>query len=98
VCHVSVGHVARLLEEAGIATVVIGVRAFGERLQAMTLPRVLVTPHLMGRPLGAPGDHKRQRLTVLTALTWLERAEQAGTMVDLPYHPVWRGRQGRHCG
>jgi hypothetical protein len=49
-----VGHVARLLEEAGIATVIIAIRAFRDRLEAMTPARLLLTPHLLGQPLGSP--------------------------------------------
>lgn len=82
-CHVSVGHVARLLEEAGIATVIIAVRAFRDQLEAMTLPRVILTPHLMGRPLGAPGDAIKQRATILAALDLLENAKRGGTIVEL---------------
>ena len=89
-CHVSVGHVARLLEEGGIATVTIGIRAFRPRLEAMTLPRGLITPHLMGRTLGAPGDRYRQREAVVAALELLEAAEQPRTFVELPgaYRPL----------
>lgn len=83
VCHVSVGHVARLLEAAGIATVVIAVGAFRDRMKGMILPRVLVTPHPMGRPVGAPGDVARQRAVIRAALTLLESADHAGTMLDL---------------
>ena len=79
----SVGHLARLLEAEGISTVIVGIQAFRQRLEAMTLPRVLVTPHLMGRPLGAPGERERQQLTVMTALGLLEEAQKAGTMVEL---------------
>jgi len=86
---VSVGHVARLLEEAGVATVVVAVRAFERRLRAMSLPRVVLTPHLMGRPLGAPGDSARQRSTLLAALRLLERAIEPGAVVAMPgaYRP-----------
>ena len=82
------GHIARLLEAAGIATVIVGIRAFRPRLEVMTLPRVLVTPHLMGRTMGAPGDRDRQRSTVEAALKLLEEAERAGTFRELsgPYH------------
>lgn len=73
-----------------MATVVVAVRAFESRLRAMRLPRVLLTPHLMGRPLGAPGDSARQRATLLTALRLLERATESGTVVEMPgaYRPV----------
>lgn len=80
----SVGHVARIFEEAGLATVVVGIRAFRPRLAAMTLPRLLVTPHLMGRPLGPPGDDERQRATVLAALDLLDSAGAGGTVIELP--------------
>lgn len=82
-CHVSVGHVARLLEAAGIATVVIAVAAFRDRLEAMSLPRLVVTPHLMGRPLGMPGRRDQQRAALMAALDLLENAKQGKTMVDL---------------
>ena len=80
----SVGHVARLLEESGISTVVIAVRAFRLRLEMMTLPRVLITPHLMGRPLGAPGDKKRQTEILRAALALLQEADKVGTLRELP--------------
>jgi hypothetical protein len=81
---VSVGHVARLLEEGGIPTVLIAVRAFQARLEMMTLPRVVITPNLMGRPLGPAGDRSRQRQTLEAALDLLGRAQKAGTIVGLP--------------
>jgi len=79
-----------LLEEAGIATVIIGIRALRRRLEAMTPPRVVITRHLMGRTLGAPGDRERQCAVVVAALDLLERAEQGGTIIELqdPYRPV----------
>ncbi len=75
-CHVSVGHVARLLEAAGIATVIVAARAFEPRLKAMRLPRVLLTPRLMGRPIGPPLNRTRQRETLLAAFELLEQASQ----------------------
>lgn len=78
----SVGHLARLLEAAGIATVIIAIRAFRDRLAAMTPARLLLTPHLLGQPLGSPNNVERQRAVVLSALDLLETAEQAGTIVN----------------
>jgi hypothetical protein len=78
-----VGHVAGLLEAGGIATVIIGIQAFHPRMEAMSLPRVLVTPYIMGRTLGAPGDRGRQREAVLAALELLEKAENSGTFAEL---------------
>lgn len=79
----SVGHVARLLEDAGIATVIIAVKAFRQQMQIMTLPRVVITPSLMGRPLGAPGDHESHKTAVLAALDLLESAPEVGTILDI---------------
>ncbi len=72
------------MEAAGIATVIIAVRGFREQLEKMSLPRVVTTPHLLGRPLGAPGDQTRQRESIMAALNLLETAKQAGTILDLP--------------
>jgi hypothetical protein len=65
-----------LLEAGGIATVIVAVAAFGERLAAMNLPRLVLTPYLMGRPLGMPGEWVQQRTTLLAALDLLEHATQ----------------------
>lgn len=70
------------MENGGIPTVIIAIRAFQERLAAMSPPRVLITPHLMGRPVGAPGDRNTQREVVLRALSLLEKVRKGGA-VDL---------------
>ncbi|WP_299979231.1 hypothetical protein [Desulfobacula sp.] len=80
----SVGHVARALEEAKIATIVIAVKAFETRMRMMSLPRVLLVPQLLGRPLGSPFDEKLQIDILKTALQLLEKAEQNGIVQD--YH------------
>ena len=79
----SVGHVARLLEEAGIATVIIAVAAFRPRMEPMTLPRLLLTQHLMGRPFGAPHNHARQRAVMDAALQLLQDASAVGAIVEM---------------
>lgn len=81
------GHLARLIEAAGIPTVAIYVEAFRNVAEAMRLPRVVVTRHPMGRPLGAPGDVERQREVILRALDLLETATAGPALVDLeaPY-------------
>ncbi len=79
----SVGHIARLFEAGGMATVVIGVAAFRDRLTAMSLPRLVITPQLMGRPMGLPHDHTRQRETLLAAFALLENAQQGKAVVAL---------------
>jgi hypothetical protein len=92
VCHVSVGHLARLLEKAEIATVIIAVKAFRPRMEPMQLPRVLFTPYPMGRPVGAPGDVDSQRVAVEMALDLLSQARGGGTMTEFEgqYRPMWR--------
>lgn len=77
----SVGHLARLLEEAGIATVIVAVAAFRPRMDIMNLPRLLLTPHLMGRPLGLAGDAEQQSAVLRAALNLLETAKAGGMVV-----------------
>jgi len=72
------------LEEAGIATVIIAVRSFRSRLKAMALPRVLLTPYLLGRPVGPPGESKQQLETVRAGLELLENATEGGVIRELP--------------
>lgn len=79
----SVGHVARELEAEGIPTVAVFIRAFRHVAEAMTVPRAVVTPHLMGRTVGPPGDRRRQREVVDAALGLLVDAERAGTLLEL---------------
>ena len=89
----SVGHVARALEEAGIPTVVIMVRAFRHNAESMKQPRTLNTRHPMGRPHGAPGDVERQREVIEDAMSLLESATAGGTIVEreAPFRPgSWR--------
>ena len=88
-CHVSVGHVARHAESAGIPTVTVAVRSFAHVATEMGIPRTVVTRHPMGRPLGPPGDVATQRRVVGSALELLETATEGGTVVELeePYRP-----------
>ena len=71
----SVGHVARILEEYGLPTVVIAVEAFYDNLLSMSLPRALFTPFPMGRPLGLPGNKSQHRRVLTAALNLLKEAE-----------------------
>lgn len=88
-CHVSVGHLARVFEGAGIPTVAVFVRAFRHIAEDMKVPRAIVTRHPMGRTLGAPGDTQRQRHVVRAALHVLEDARRGATLTELtePYRP-----------
>ena len=69
----SVGHVQRAIESAGIPTVGVYVSAFGHVPAQMGVARALITPHPMGRPMGAPGDAERHLAVVRHALSLLER-------------------------
>ncbi len=72
------------MEAGGIPTVVIGVKAFRDRLAAMHLPRIVITPHPMGRTLGAPGDVEMHKKVILAALDLLKNTTSPGTIIDLP--------------
>ncbi|MBI1299272.1 hypothetical protein GC175_30440 [bacterium] len=61
-------------------TVIIAVKAFQRRLEAMHVPRLLVTPHTMGRPLGYPQDRERHQAVLAAALDLLTTATSAGTI------------------
>jgi len=86
---VSVGHVARAIEEAGTPTVVVMVKAFEHVAKRMTLPRTLITRNPMGRPLGAAGDTDRQIEVLDAAFDLMDRADEPGTIVELetPFRP-----------
>ncbi|MBT4091639.1 MAG: hypothetical protein HOE30_24405 [Deltaproteobacteria bacterium] len=75
------------MEANGIATVIIAVQSFERMLKAMMLPRVLITPYPMGRPLGAPHDSQKQSATIKAALELLNTANKGGTMTHFndPY-------------
>ncbi|MEO6652548.1 MAG: hypothetical protein ABIP17_07820 [Ilumatobacteraceae bacterium] len=82
----SVGHVQRAIETAGIPTVGVYVKSFGHIPALMGVARALVTAHPMGRPLGAPGDSERQADVVRSALALLESTEQT----ILEFGQPWR--------
>lgn len=82
----SVGHVQRAFEQAGIPTVGVYVRAFGHIPELMGVSRALITQHPLGRPLGAPRDADRQSTVVRAAFALLGSTEQ--TIVEFP--EPWR--------
>jgi len=57
------------------------IRAFAH--VAGRLPRVLVTPHLMGRTIGPAGDRQRQREVVDAALRLLVEAQAPAAYREL---------------
>jgi len=81
---VSVGHVARSIEDSGIPTVTIVTKAFRHRAEEMKLPRTLVVPHLMGRPMGAANDVERQSEVLDAALALFGTATRNGTIKEFP--------------
>ena len=76
----TVGHVARAIEMAGIPTVSIYIEAFRPNAQLLKPARTLITPHIMGRPLGLPHRRDQQLAVILAALHLLETAEHAPTI------------------
>lgn len=92
-CHVSVGHVARILEERGIATVTVMIGAFAHHAMQMKLPRTVVTRNPMGRPLGPPGAAQAQRRVIEAALALIDTTEEPGAImrIDDRYRPVHSG-------
>jgi hypothetical protein len=77
---VTVGHVARAIEAVGIPAVCVYIEAFRPDAELLKPARTLVTPHLMGRPLGLPHQREQQRAVILAALRLLETADHAPTL------------------
>ena len=77
------GLVARVLEAAGIPTVVVSTaRDISAQVKA---PRTVFVNFPMGNPFGRPLDPVRQRAVLLDALRRLEDARLGGELIDLPY-------------
>jgi hypothetical protein len=74
------GHVARAIESIGIPTVCVYIEAFRPDAQLVKPARTLITPHLMGRPLGLPHRRDQQLAVIRAALQLLETAEHAPIM------------------
>jgi len=67
------------MEAIGISTVIIAMQAFQNRIEAMTIARLLLTHHPMGKPLGDPFDHAEHVRVIRQALLLLAEAEAVGT-------------------
>ena len=77
------GLVARVVEEVGIPTVVVST---GRDLSAQVkAPRTVFVNFPMGNPFGRPFDTTQQRAILLDVLHALERVQEGGTLIDLPY-------------
>ncbi len=83
----SVGHVARAFEEAGMPSVIIMSSVFRDRVAGMNPARMLLTPHPMARPLSAPFDVAKQKEVLKAGLALLDTAAFGGTIVQFgqPY-------------
>jgi hypothetical protein len=62
------------MEASGIPTVVVAIAAFEQPLKKMALPRVLLTPYLLGRPVGPVGDVRAQKGVLRAAMDLLASA------------------------
>ena len=58
---------------------------FAGRMLPMSIPRLVLTPQPLGRPLGAPGDADRQRNVLTEARTFLETATEGGSILNLDW-------------
>jgi hypothetical protein len=85
VCHQSVGLCARLLEEAGIATVVMGCAK--DIVEYVGVPRLSFSDFPLGNAAGKPNDPASQAATLELALALLESAPAPRTTVQSPQ--VW---------
>jgi D-proline reductase (dithiol) PrdB len=78
-----VGLVARVVEEAGIPTVLVSTgRDLSVQVKA---PRTAFVNFPMGNPFGRPFDVARQRAILLDALRAVETVKIGGMLIDLPY-------------
>ncbi len=91
-CHVTVSYLARAIENAGIPTVGVYIEAFERTAQIMKPPRVLLTPHLMGRPIGLPHDRERQTAVIRAALRLLETSDHAPVLERFVPEAVEEGK------
>jgi D-proline reductase (dithiol) PrdB len=82
VCHQSVSLAARALEQAGIATVVMGCAR--DIVEHVGVPRLLFSDFPLGNAAGRPRDVASQDLTLELALRLLESAPAARTTVQSP--------------
>ena len=85
VCHQSVSLAARLLEESGIATVVMGCAR--DIVEFVGVPRLLFSDFPLGNAAGRPRDAASQAFTLDLALKVLETAPAPRTTVQSPL--VW---------
>ena len=85
VCHQTVSLAARMLEENGISTVVMGCAK--DIVEYVGVPRFLFSDFPLGNAAGRPGDPASQAFTLDLALRVLETAPAPRTTVQSPL--VW---------
>jgi D-proline reductase (dithiol) PrdB len=92
ICHQTVSLAARLLEQSGIATVVIGCAK--DIVEYVGVPRLLFSDFPLGNAAGRPHDPESQAFTLELALRLLETAPAARTTVQSPLtwnsDPDWK--------
>ena len=92
VCHQTVSLVARMLEESGIATVVMGCAK--DIVEHVGVPRFLFSDFPLGNAAGRPNDPASHAFTLDLALSVLERAPGPRTTVQSPLRwsddPDWK--------
>ena len=82
ICHQSVSLAARALEDAGIATVIMGCAR--DIVEHIGVPRFLFSDFPLGNAAGRPGDLLSQDVTLGLALDLLERATAARSTLTSP--------------
>jgi hypothetical protein len=85
VCHQSVSLAARMLEQNGIATVIMGCAK--DIVEHVGVPRFLFSDFPLGNSAGRPHDHASQAFTLDLALKLLDAAPAARTSLQSPL--VW---------
>jgi len=92
VCHQTVSLAARMLEENGIATVVMGCAK--DIVEHVGVPRLLFSDFPLGNAAGRPNDPESQALTLELALRLLESAPGPRTTMASPLKwsddPSWK--------
>lgn len=82
-CHQTVSLVARHLEAAGIATVVVG--SARDIVEEAGVPRFVFVDFPLGNPCGKPGDTEMQREVVSLAIDVASSAIAPRTTVQAPH-------------
>jgi hypothetical protein len=92
VCHQTVSLVARMLEEGGVSTVVMGCAK--DIVEHVGVPRLMFSDFPLGNAAGRPRDPESQAFTLDLALRVLEAAPAPRTTVQSPLvwssNPDWK--------